>query len=60
MFHQDDKKPIKSTAKEIQELNALKFTNFDAYCDRSGLPKPLNLETKNRPSKTPIFMEKYE
>ena len=60
MFHQNDKKPIKSTAKEIQELNALKFTNFDAYCDRSGLPKPLNLETKNRPSKTPIFMEKYE
>ena len=60
MFHQNDKKPIKSTAKEIQALNALEYTNPDTFFDRSGLPKPLNIDYKKWPSKTPIFMEKYE
>ena len=60
MFHQNDKKPIKSTAKEIQELDALSYTNPNAFFERCGMPKPLNIDLKKLPSRTPIFMEKYE
>ena len=60
MFHQNNKKPIKSTAKEIQELDALSYTNPNAFFERCGMPKPLNIDLKKLPSRTPIFMEKYE
>jgi GLPGLI family protein len=60
MFHQNDKKPIKSTAKEIQELDALNYKNTEAFFERCGMPKPLNIDLKKLPSETPIFMEKYE
>ena len=60
MFHRDDKKPIKCTAKEIQELDALNYKNKEAFFERCGMPKPLNIDLKKLPSRTPIFMEKYE